>query len=260
MIFLHGITGFSMVYKNWLSLAEFTNRRRILVPDMRNHGDSVHTDEMSYQLMAEDVLRYADEQGLQTFTIMGHSMGGKLASMVAQISPERIDGLIMLDSPPRDVTELDKELPPERRLTVGPLLKRAAEFDIESCTSLPEAISKLAEALGDPIRAARVGFNIVPHESGKHMKWRCNIKVLNEVYPMNLTTFNPYTGEDFLVLVGENSFKFNKSDYTHVLPHLQEDRHVKVIKGAGHNIFVDNLEDTNRAICAFLDQIDGALC
>lgn len=83
MIFVHGLSGYGSLFKNWLMLPEFTNRRRIFLPDMRNHGKSAHTASMNYELMAEDVLRYADEKGLNTFTLMGHSMGGKISAYIA---------------------------------------------------------------------------------------------------------------------------------------------------------------------------------
>lgn len=53
--------------------------------------------------MAEDVLRYANEKGLKTFTVMGHSMGGKIAATLAQIAPERMDGVIVMDAPLTDL-------------------------------------------------------------------------------------------------------------------------------------------------------------
>ena len=73
---------------------------------------------MSYPLMAYDVLRYADENGLDTFTLMGHSMGGKIAATVAQIAPERLDGVLILDAPLTHIGELEKSTPPERRLNI----------------------------------------------------------------------------------------------------------------------------------------------
>lgn len=137
-------------------------------------------------------------------------------------------------------------------------LEAASTFDIESCTTLKEAIEKLAVHLGDPVLAKRMSINIVVHESGKHMKWLCNLKGIVQSYPMPFKTFNPYKGDDFVIVVGEKSFEFNKAHYNHVFTKLEEDRHVRVIKGAGHNIFVDNLAETNKAICEFLDRIDGA--
>ena len=52
--------------------------------------------------MAEDVIRYADAQKLDRFTILGHSMGGKTSMALAMLHPHRIDGIIVADAPPKN--------------------------------------------------------------------------------------------------------------------------------------------------------------
>ena len=69
---------------------------------MRNHGDSDHHDNMSYKEMAEDVIRYADEKNLDRFTVVGHSMGGKTAMTLAMLYPNRMDGVVIVDAPPKN--------------------------------------------------------------------------------------------------------------------------------------------------------------
>lgn len=51
--------------------------------DLRNHGDSPHTDEMGYRIMSEDVARLMSEQQIQQAIVVGHSMGGKVAMALA---------------------------------------------------------------------------------------------------------------------------------------------------------------------------------
>lgn len=51
--------------------------------DLRNHGDSPHTDEMGYRIMSEDVARLLSEQQIQQAIVVGHSMGGKVAMTLA---------------------------------------------------------------------------------------------------------------------------------------------------------------------------------
>lgn len=69
---------------------------------MRNHGNSDHHDSMTYKEMADDVIRYADNKNIDRFTIIGHSMGGKTAMTLATLHPERIDGIIIVDAPPKN--------------------------------------------------------------------------------------------------------------------------------------------------------------
>lgn len=52
--------------------------------DARNHGDSLHTPDHSYPLLAEDLLYFLQEHNIPKAALMGHSMGGR-AVMVAAL-------------------------------------------------------------------------------------------------------------------------------------------------------------------------------
>jgi len=69
-----------------------------VAPDLRGHGRSDRpTDAGAYslELMAADVLALADWLGWDRFALLGHSMGGGIAQLVALAQPERLTGLIL---------------------------------------------------------------------------------------------------------------------------------------------------------------------
>lgn len=68
--------------------------------DARNHGESENHKKHDYLSMALDLKRYVDEQGLKKVTLLGQSMGGKIAMTFACLFPRIVDGLISIDSPP----------------------------------------------------------------------------------------------------------------------------------------------------------------
>ena len=68
--------------------------------DMRNHYHSDWHNDMNYHALSEDVIRFADERCIDTFTMMGHSMGGRTAMYVACRYPDRVKGLIVIDTAP----------------------------------------------------------------------------------------------------------------------------------------------------------------
>eukprot|EP00826_Nyctotherus_ovalis_P041646 TRINITY_DN4231_c0_g2_i3.p2 TRINITY_DN4231_c0_g2~~TRINITY_DN4231_c0_g2_i3.p2 ORF type:complete len:101 (-),score=24.76 TRINITY_DN4231_c0_g2_i3:44-346(-) len=57
---------------------------------------------MTLKEMGEDVIRYADERNISKFTILGHSTGGKVAMVISALHPDRINGIIVIDAPPKD--------------------------------------------------------------------------------------------------------------------------------------------------------------
>jgi esterase len=63
---------------------------------------SDHHDDFNYNVMSDDILRFADKMKLDKFTVLGHSLGGRTAMTFACKHPDRVDGCISVDSPPKN--------------------------------------------------------------------------------------------------------------------------------------------------------------
>ena len=95
MIILHGLFGFS---DNWQTHAKkFADYFRVILVDLRNHGHSDWNDAFSYELMAEDLYELITDLRLDDIYLLGHSMGGKVAMRYAQLHPEKLQKLIVVD-------------------------------------------------------------------------------------------------------------------------------------------------------------------
>jgi pimeloyl-ACP methyl ester carboxylesterase len=85
---------------------------RVVTFDHRGHGESDDpTDVSAYSLdrMAEDVTNVADALGIDSFRLLGHSMGGMVARRVVLAHPARIDALVLMDTSPGPVPDIDTE-------------------------------------------------------------------------------------------------------------------------------------------------------
>ena len=102
MIVMHGLLGYRANFQTICRKTPISTYRKSYCVAMRNHAMADHHDEHNYNVMADDVIRFADEQGLDKFTVMGHSMGGRTAMTIACRYPERVDGVISLDAAPVD--------------------------------------------------------------------------------------------------------------------------------------------------------------
>ena len=99
VIIVHGLLGQS---RNFASIAQslaaqLQFKRRILTVDLRNHGESGHSDSMSYTAQAQDLLAVMDREGMEEAVLIGHSMGGKVVKAAALLHPERVTGLVVMD-------------------------------------------------------------------------------------------------------------------------------------------------------------------
>ena len=79
-----------------------SGKRDCYLVELRNHAGSNHHDDMDYEVLSDDVLRFADSHSLDSFTILGHSLGGRTAMTTACRFEDRVDGVISIDSAPID--------------------------------------------------------------------------------------------------------------------------------------------------------------
>jgi pimeloyl-ACP methyl ester carboxylesterase len=112
LLLVHGFTGAKEDFTPWLDeLAE--SGWHAVAPDLRGHGASSKPgaeEAYSFQIMADDTLGLADALGWQRFVLLGHSMGGMIAQVMACSAPERLDGLILMDTAHGPLTNLNPEL------------------------------------------------------------------------------------------------------------------------------------------------------
>ncbi len=100
LLILHGFLGMS---DNWKTMGvQFASEGfEVHLLDLRNHGRSFHSEEFSYELMVEDIVQYCQEHHLEKINVLGHSMGGKTAMLLATRYPELVDKLIVADIGPK---------------------------------------------------------------------------------------------------------------------------------------------------------------
>lgn len=100
LIIMHGLFG---MLDNWQSFGKAIAQKgfEVHLLDMRNHGKTEHSLEFNYQIMADDLEEYLDDNGIEAAHILGHSMGGKVAMVFATENEERTKSLIVVDIAPK---------------------------------------------------------------------------------------------------------------------------------------------------------------
>lgn len=100
LLIIHGFLGMSDNWKSFGSLYA-AEGFQVHMLDLRNHGKSFHSDDFNYTIMANDILRYCQHYNLPNVSIIGHSMGGKVAMLFATTYPEMVEKLIVADIGPK---------------------------------------------------------------------------------------------------------------------------------------------------------------
>jgi pimeloyl-ACP methyl ester carboxylesterase len=100
LLLLHGFGNDAHIWDDFApSVAPFY---RTLALDHRGHGDSAWDPERRYDhdTMVEDVERACDALEIARLVLVGHSLGGRVATLFAGRQPERLAGLVLVDVGP----------------------------------------------------------------------------------------------------------------------------------------------------------------
>ncbi|XP_066597320.1 sn-1-specific diacylglycerol lipase ABHD11 isoform X2 [Prorops nasuta] len=189
IIIMHGLFGSK---NNWNSLAKAIQQktdRKVITIDARNHGDSPHSSEHTYQHMALDIVQLVLDLNFKKTILVGHSMGGSTMMYVALNFPDMVKKLIVVDmSPVRaspNLHEMSKIFGAMRSVTINgivPLSKARKVADEQlSATIQPLALRQFLIT------------NIVEEGPGQY-KWRINIPALEKSFSTQIAVF-PNVGE-----------------------------------------------------------------
>ncbi|WP_448811266.1 alpha/beta fold hydrolase [Agromyces bauzanensis] len=86
---------------DWAAVgARFASSYRVVALDLRGHGRSDWPGDYGFELMRDDVIGALDALGLREVVLVGHSMGGVVAYLVAQARPDRVARLVIEDACP----------------------------------------------------------------------------------------------------------------------------------------------------------------
>jgi len=165
VILLHGLLG-SLV--NWQRIARHLGERyRVIVPDLRNHGRSPHDPDVSYEAMASDVLELMDDLKISRATLVGHSMGGKTAMLLALQHGHRVERLAVVDIAP--VTY---------RGRLAQLLDALLALPMDEIENRAHADALLAERVTDKAVRDHMLQNLQRTDAG--WRWRNNLRALRD--------------------------------------------------------------------------------
>src|SRR5689334_15402070 len=219
---LHGLFGSG---RNWRAIAQqLAAHHHVLAFDLRNHGASPWADGMAYGEMAEDVRASLHTRGIARAAVLGHSMGGKVAMVMALLHSAEVDRLVVVDVAPT-------ANPPALLAYVRAM--RAA--DLRRVKRRSEVEAELAGAVPDPAERAFLVQNLLIGDG--ETRWRLNLEAIERGFPeiAGFPEFPPervYSGPTLFVAGARSNYI--GPEHETIIRRLFPKAQIIRIDGAGH--------------------------
>jgi pimeloyl-ACP methyl ester carboxylesterase len=232
LLIAHGLFGSA---RNWGVIAKrLAETRQAVAVDMRNHGDSPWSEVHDYPAMAGDLAEVIDGR----WDVLGHSMGGKAAMVLALTHPEKVNRLVVADIAPVAYGH-----------TQAHLVEAMERLDLSAIATRGDADRALAADVEDPgVRAF-----LLQSLDVREKRWRLNLDVLGREMP-KILSFPEVEGQfdgPALFLSGANSFYVLPEHRDRIRALFPAARFAK-IPGAGHWLHAEKPREFEAAVAAFL--------
>lgn len=230
LLIAHGLFGSA---RNWGVIAKrLSETRPVITVDMRNHGGSDWHDSHTYTDMAADLAEVISEPT----DVLGHSMGGKAAMVLALQNPALVNRLIVADIAPVTYSHSQN----------GPIAAMR-QVDLDGITSRSDAKEQLGTL--EP----GVADFLLQSLDMKARKWRLNLDVLATEMD-KIIGFPDVTGVfdgPTFFLSGGNSDYVQRDARPTIKQHFPTAKFAK-IPGAGHWLHAEKPREFEAAVSAFL--------
>lgn len=236
LLFIHGLFG-DLNNLGIISRA-FADEYHILRVDLRNHGQSFHSDEMTLPLMADDIYTVVNHLGLNNLIVIGHSLGGKTAMTFTHRYPNLVKQLVVIDIAP--VAYLHN--------------RHTATFEglFAVRDAKPENRQQAREIISQKISDEGVWqFMLKSFDPQSPEYFKFNLSSLANNYPKVMGWEKVFVKQPTLFIKGANS-DYLLREYTvetvEQFPHSK----VHVISNAGHWVHAEKSESVIQAIREFI--------
>lgn len=239
LIILHGVFGSS---DNWQTLGKyFAQYFKVFMVDLRNHGNSPHSDVFTYEAIDEDLIEFMNDHNIHKPHILGHSLGGKVAMHLTTRNPDLIDKMIVIDIAP-------KYYPPHHQ----DVFRAFRAVDLNSIRSRKEASDQM-ETVELEFGVRQFIMKNLTRNSDGGFYWKVNIDAIERAndkigggFGKSGSFVNPT-----LFIAGGNSEYILAEDHEKI-NRLFPNSQIETIAGAGHWVHAEKPEELKSMVMEFL--------
>ena len=254
MVIIHGLYGSS---DNWLTVAKkLSAEYQVFMIDQRNHGRSPNSSKHNYEVLANDLADFFDQQKIGKAIVLGHSMGGKTAMCFAADYPERVEKLIIVDIAPKDYFLLNDD---SQFYLHNNILHAMLEIDFSRIESRKDVENYLSQRIDSTHIVQFLLKNVQRNKETHNFEWRLNVPVLYENLDGIISGVNAHWFDDRLPIYNYPVLFIKGADSNYILPEdypsirrIYPEAQIDEIPNAGHWLHAEQPQLFIEAVWRFL--------
>lgn len=235
VLILHGLLGSK---NNWHSIGKELNEltgRKIISIDARNHGDSGHSDEMTYVAMAGDVLQLMRDEGVSSASLLGHSMGGRVMMNLALNHSDMIESLMVVDmSPNSHPTAASADIP---NIVAALSSIKLSQLPSNQMTARQMADKQLEALIPSKMMRQFLLTNLVESDDESGVRWRFNLSTISAnlaEFAVGVTHREGATYPGPCLFLGGEKSDYIRAEDSESIKKLFTRANLEWVPGAGH--------------------------
>lgn len=259
MILIHGFSNEARIWDDFVP--GVADHYRVLALDQRGHGESDWHPEAAYDYddFVADLEAVIDGLGIERCVVVGHSLGGRVAMLYAGRHPEKLAGLVIVDSAPeldrRGTTRISMDTAEHKDPTFGSVaeyermlahaypaatpasLKRMAQYGVRK-TEDGRYVLRMDTSFRGAVAGAEADAAAIEarHEAYREEMWDSLEKILCPT----------------LVVRGAASDVVSADVADRMVEESLAKGQLAVVPQAGHSVMTDNPEGFNKAVESFV--------
>lgn len=241
LVILHGLFG---SLDNWMTLAKkFGEDYQVYIVDQRNHGQSDHSEQFDYPIMAEDLKEFIESHQLNQPIVIGHSMGGKTAMHFATKYSKMLSKLVIVDIAPVNY--------PVHHEAIINAMKKVNFDEVNRRSDVEDLLKEDIEEAGVRQFLLKNLYWIADNQ----LDWRFNLKVIAkniEEISAGMQITQSFNGKCLFLSGGKSNYITEQ--YHPKIFEFFPNATIKTIKHAGHWVHAEAADEFYTIVNSFITE------
>jgi len=250
LVIVHGLYGSS---DNWINIGKrLAEKHTVYMIDQRNHGRSPFANSHTFDNMRNDLEEFFEKHNIEKATLLGHSMGGKVAMWFAADFPEKIEKLVIADIAPKDYLLLKED---SQFYLHQNILLAMQEIDFSKIKSRNDVDDFMSQKIDDERIRQFLLKNVAKDKTHHQYKWRVNAEVLYDYLDEIVSGVNRNWLEDRIPIMSYPVIFIRGMKSKYILPEdeilikeIYPDSRIIDIPNAGHWLHAEQPQKFIKAV------------